>query len=236
MKKVAAKIITIFSQLLVASVFLFLLFSGETRNSNDRSVVVNNNNFNKMADKTLFLFNSLETKDEEADSNVVVELTSVDKVEEPAIKEVKQETIKEEVKEESPKKEETSVTPLEPDFSDKKVLETFTGSLTGYGPDCDGCIGITASGYDVRNTIYYNDKTYNNVRVLAADKSLPFGTIIKVSNLKDYNDFIGIVLDRGSAISFDGFSQIDLLFESEDYSYNFGRKENVIFEILRLGY
>ena len=42
MKKVAAKIITIFSQLLVASVFLFLLFSGETRNSNDRSVVVNN--------------------------------------------------------------------------------------------------------------------------------------------------------------------------------------------------
>ena len=46
MKKVAAKIITIFSQLLVASVFLFLLFSGETRNSNDRSVVVNNNNFN----------------------------------------------------------------------------------------------------------------------------------------------------------------------------------------------
>ena len=89
------------------------------------------------------------------------------------------------------------------------------------------------------NDYYLNrsyDKTYNNVRVLAADKSLPFGTIIKVSNLKDYNDFIGIVLDRGSAISFDGFSQIDLLFESEDYSYNFGRKENVIFEILRLGY
>lgn len=119
---------------------------------------------------------------------------------------------------------------------ENKVIDKFTGTITGYGPDCDGCIGITSSGYDVRNTIYYNDKTYNNVRVLAADKSLPFGTIIKVSNLKYYNDFIGIVLDRGSAISFDGFSQIDLLFESEDYSYNFGRKENVIFEILRLGY
>ena len=119
---------------------------------------------------------------------------------------------------------------------ENKVIDKFTGTITGYGPDCYGCIGITSSGYDVRNTIYYNDKTYNNVRVLAADKSLPFGTIIKVSNLKDYNDFIGIVLDRGSAISFDGFSQIDLLFESEDYSYNFGRKENVIFEILRLGY
>ena len=100
MKKVAAKIITIFSELLVASVFLFFLFSGESRYSNDRSVVVNNNNFNKMADKTLFLFNSLETKDEEADSNVVVELTSVDKVEEPKVEEnVKQETVEEEVKE-----------------------------------------------------------------------------------------------------------------------------------------
>lgn len=119
---------------------------------------------------------------------------------------------------------------------ENEVLDKFTGTITGYGPDCDGCIGITASGYDVRNTIYYNDKIYNKVRVLAADKSLPFGTIIKVSNLKDYNDFIGIVLDRGSAISFDGFSQIDLLFESENYSYNFGRHQNVIFEILRLGY
>ena len=119
---------------------------------------------------------------------------------------------------------------------ENEVLDKFTGTITGYGPDCDGCIGITASGYDVRNTIYYNDKTYNKVRVLAADKFLPFGTIIKVSNLKNYNDFIGIVLDRGSAISFDGFSQIDLLFESENYSYDFGRKHNVTFEILRLGY
>lgn len=119
---------------------------------------------------------------------------------------------------------------------ENEVLDKFTGTITGYGPDCDGCIGITASGYDVRNTIYYNDKTYNKVRVLAADKFLPFGTIIKVSNLENYNDFIGIVLDRGSAISFDGFSQIDLLFESENYSYDFGRKHNVTFEILRLGY
>lgn len=119
---------------------------------------------------------------------------------------------------------------------ENEVLDKFTGTITGYGPDCDGCIGITASGYDVRNTIYYNDKTYDKVRVLAADKSLPFGTIIKVSNLENYNDFIGIVLDRGSAISFDGFSQIDLLFESENYSYNFGRHQNVTFEILRLGY
>ena len=213
MKKVAAKIITIFSQLLVASVFLFLLFSGETRNSNDRSVVVNNNNFNKMADKTLFLFNSLETKDEE-----------------------------------SPKKEETSVTPLEPDFSDKKVLETFTGSLTGYGPDCYGCGGRTSTGYDLRENIYYDDAEYGTIRIVAADKYFPFYSIIRISNVPGMEPFIAIVLDRGGdvgwyrnsvsgEIMFDSQkgTLFDLAFTTEKDPNILGKTNNVKFEVLRSG-
>lgn len=248
MKKVAAKIITIFSQLLVASVFLFLLFSGETRNSNDRSVVVNNNNFNKMADKTLFLFNSLETKDEEADSNVVVELTSVDKVEEPKVEEnVKQETVEEEVKEEAPK-EENNVTLLEPDFSDKKALETFIGSLTGYGPDCYGCGGSTSSGYDLREKIYYDDAEYGTIRIVAADKYFPFYSIIRISNVPGMEPFIAIVLDRGGdvgwyrnsvsgEIMFDSQkgTLFDLAFTTEKDPNILGKTNNVKFEVLRSG-
>ena len=30
---------------------------------------------------------------------------------------------------------------------------TFTGYLTHYGPDCKGCGGTTAAGYNVKNTI-----------------------------------------------------------------------------------
>ena len=112
--------------------------------------------------------------------------------------------------------------------------EVFYGTITGYGPDCEGCIGITASGYDVRNTIYYYDEEYGQVRVLAADRSIPFGTIIKINDLP--NDIISIVLDRGSAIGYGKGSQADLLFASEDESYDFGRKHNIKFEILRLGY
>lgn len=207
MKKVAAKIITIFSQLLVASVFLFLLFSGETRNSNDRSVVVNNNNFNKMADKTLFLFNSLETKDEE-----------------------------------------TSVTPLEPDFSDKKVLETFTGSLTGYGPDCYGCGGRTSTGYDLRENIYYDDAEYGTIRIVAADKYFPFYSIIRISNVPGMEPFIAIVLDRGGdvgwyrnsvsgEIMFDSQkgTLFDLAFTTEKDPNILGKTNNVKFEVLRSG-
>lgn len=235
MKKVAAKIITISSQLLVASVFLFLLFSGETRNGNDRNVVVNNNNFNKMADKTLFLFKSLENKDEETDSSVVVELTSVDKVEEPVIEEVKQETIKEEVKKETPKEEETNVTPLEPDFSDRTALETFTGSLTGYGPDCSGCGGKTSTGHDLNSSIYYEDNEYGTVRIVAADRYFPFYSIVRISNVPNIDSFLAIVLDRGGNVGFNKGTLFDLAFATEKDPNILGKTNNVKFEILRSG-
>ena len=217
MKKIAAKVITISSQLLVASVFLFLLFSNETGNGNDKSVIVNNNNFNKMADKTLFLFNSLENKKDDVDSSVVVELTSIDKVEEPKVEEnVEQETVKEEVKEESPKEEETNVTPLNPDFSDRVALETFTGSLTGYGPDCYGCGGKTSTGYDLRENIYYEDAEYGTIRIVAADKYFPFYSIIRISNVPGMEPFIAIVLDRGGDVGWYRNSETgEILFNSQ---------------------
>ena len=225
-----------------------LLIDSSASFGSKKEYIVNNNNFNKMADKTLFLFNSLETKDEEADSNVVVELTSVDKVEEPAIKEVKQETIKEEVKEESPKKEETNVTLLEPDFSDKKALETFIGSLTGYGPDCYGCGGRTSTGYDLRENIYYDDAEYGTIRIVAADKYFPFYSIIRISNVPGMEPFIAIVLDRGGdvgwyrnsvsgEIMFDSQkgTLFDLAFTTEKDPNILGKTNNVKFEVLRSG-
>lgn len=249
MKKIAAKVITISSQLLVASVFLFLLFSNETGNGNDKSVIVNNNNFNKMADKTLFLFNSLENKKDDVDSSVVVELTSIDKVEEPKVEEnVEQETVKEEVKEESPKEEETNVTPLNPDFSDRVALETFTGSLTGYGPDCYGCGGKTSTGYDLRENIYYEDAEYGTIRIVAADKYFPFYSIIRISNVPGMEPFIAIVLDRGGDVGWYRSSEtgeimfnsqkgtlFDLAFTTEKDPNILGKTNNVKFEVLRSG-
>lgn len=249
MKKIAAKVITISSQLLVASVFLFLLFSNDPGNGNDKSVVVNNSNFNKMADKTLLLFNSLENKKEETDSSVVVELTSADVVEEPKVEEnIKQETVKEEVKEESPKDEETNVTPLNPDFSDRTALETFTGSLTGYGPDCYGCGGRTSTGYDLRENIYYDDTEYGTIRIVAADKYFPFYSIIRISNVQGMEPFIAIVLDRGGDVGWYRNSEtgeimfnsqkgtlFDLAFTTEKDPNILGKTNNVKFEVLRSG-
>ena len=119
----------------------------------------------------------------------------------------------------------------------EKVLATYSGPMTAYGPDCVGCTsGYTASGYYVRNTIYYNDKEYGKIRIVAADKSLPFGTIVKISGLSFFDEpLIAIVLDRGSAIGFNRKSYFDLLYSSEKETEFFGRQQ-ATFDILRKGY
>lgn len=111
----------------------------------------------------------------------------------------------------------------------------FIGTITGYGPDCEGCSGIVAcSPYQnvKNNNIYYNDITYGKIRILAADPSIPCGSIVRVSNYDNF-EFIGIVLDRGRDIH--GLT-MDLLFESENTTAYLGRRYNINFKIERWGY
>ena len=116
-------------------------------------------------------------------------------------------------------------------------IDSFNGPMTAYGPDCAGCLGYTASGYDVRDgNIYYYDETFGNIRIVAADKSLPFGTIIKISNLNVFTEpLLVIVLDRGSAIGFNKKTYFDLLYRNEAETDFFGCRQ-ASFEILRKGF
>ena len=114
----------------------------------------------------------------------------------------------------------------------------FTGTLTGYGPDCEGCIGVVYCSPNPNvqnNNIYYTDKEYGKIRILAADYSIPCGSIIKISNYKfmDNKDFYAIVLDRGSAIV--GLT-MDLLYGSEKETVVIGRQRNIKFSIERWGW
>lgn len=69
MKNVTVKVITISSQLLVVTLFLTLVFSGGANNQN---ITIGNNNFDKMADKTMTLFKSEELLLSSVDTSVVV--------------------------------------------------------------------------------------------------------------------------------------------------------------------
>lgn len=122
----------------------------------------------------------------------------------------------------------------------EKVLETLNGSLAGYGPDCYGCTSFrTASGRDISDgKIYYEDEEYGTIRIVAGDKSYPFGTIVKMTNTGYYDNspIYAIVLDRGGGVGKGKQFLFDLLFSTEKEALKMGSKKNVTFEILRLGY
>lgn len=114
----------------------------------------------------------------------------------------------------------------------------FIGTLTGYGPDCPGCGGMVycKPNPNVQNgNIYYTDSQYGKLRILAADYSIPCGSIIKIENYKFIpgNEFYGIVMDRGSAIV--GLT-MDLLYPSEADTVIIGRQRNIRFTIERWGW
>lgn len=118
---------------------------------------------------------------------------------------------------------------------------SFTGKLTRYGADCAGCGNRTAAGlYITTNGVENAGKitlTSNGGEyyVLAADSSIPFGSIIKVSNhgysLPD--PFYGMVLDRGGAVT---GTTIDVFCGSESASFfSGGTSYSTQFEIMYLG-
>ena len=214
MKKITVKVITISSQLLVVGLFLLLTFLSE--GNNDNLVTISNSNFEKMADRISVLFNEERKMFDEVDDSVVVVLddnTKEDILEEEEKNEnVMEEVVSEEdsvVTEEVMEESSSNVSPLD------NVIETYTGILTGYGPDCAGCGNFntgkvsTASGYHV-------------------------------ANIPDSEPIMTIVLDRGSTVGFENcrsasgcLTNFDLLFASE--SQAIGKTHNVKFELLRSG-
>ena len=104
-----------------------------------------------------------------------------------------------------------------------KNLGSFNASA--YTPYCNGCSGITKTGYDVRKSIYYN-----GMRIIATDPSvIPLYSIVEIS----YDDvsFKAISLDVGGAIK---GKKIDLLTETKSEAYKFGRK-NVNVKLIKSG-
>jgi len=116
-----------------------------------------------------------------------------------------------------------------------EVVETYQGTLSFYGPDCSGCRGITSYGQDVtKGNIYYHDREYGKVNIVAGDKDYPFGTMLKIS--KEGQEVLAIILDRGSAIGKNKRFTFDFLMSSEEEASIYGCKNDVTFTILRLGF
>jgi len=171
-----------------------------------------------------------ETTQEETKAAVKEEVKT--EVEEPVQPTIKEEPI---VQPTVPTQKEESKTETE---EKSEIIETQVGKMSGYGPNCIGCSGYTASGkYVGDGNIYYNDKTYGQVRIVAGDYKYKFGTIVRIKNSKvSTQPIIAIVLDRGGSIGIDKKYMFDLLFTSEEEAIKYEVSYNVTFEILRNGY
>lgn len=120
----------------------------------------------------------------------------------------------------------------------------FTGRLTQYGGDCVGCSGYAASGIQLSpssgvNGSYTAKLNYNggSYYALAADSSIPFGTIIEIRNHNYTIESVayGIVVDRGGAIK---GNKIDIFSGSEitgNKYFNGSTTSNVQFKIISVG-
>ena len=97
--------------------------------------------------------------------------------------------------------------------------------LTYYVADCRGCSGITKTGINVSNTIYYK-----NMRVIATDpRVIPLHSIVKIQTKNE--TYIAYAADTGGKIK----GQIlDVLVSSRSEAIRLGRK-NATVTILKEG-
>lgn len=106
-------------------------------------------------------------------------------------------------------------------------IGSYSGRLTGYGPDCVGCSKTGSVACKTRDGkkysliydgIYYTDSEYGNVRIVSTPVALfPCGTIIEIDNGKT-EPFIVVALDHGSSMNrawSNGSVWIDLAFSSQ---------------------
>lgn len=101
-------------------------------------------------------------------------------------------------------------------------------SATFYTAYCDtGCIGVTATGLNVSNSIY----TPDGLRIVAVDPSrIPLGSIVQVT-LADGSTFNARAEDTGGAVK---GKLIDVLVADRDEAYRLGR-QSVRVHVIRKG-
>lgn len=114
------------------------------------------------------------------------------------------------------------------------VLSTYQGTMSFYNANCVGCSGITSTGVDISDgRLYYQDKTYGNVRIVAAGTEIKKWSIIRIKNSSLGANTLAIVLDRGGSIGLGRKFLIDMLTNSTENKG--GIEKNIIVEVIRDG-
>jgi len=110
---------------------------------------------------------------------------------------------------------------------DDRKAEMIEAEATFYTARCEGCSGITKTGYDVRQTIYSD----SGRRIIAVDPTLiPLGSVVNIE-MENGDEFEAKALDIGGDIK---GARIDVLVESKSEAFRLGRQSAKI-EIIKEG-
>ncbi len=166
------------------------------------------------------------TLERESDENHQKQSETVEQIKEDEILEKSFSVLKrEETKED---KQEESITPK------TDVLSTYQGTMSFYNANCVGCSGITSTGVDISDgRLYYQDKTYGNIRIVAAGTEIKKWSVIRIKNSSLGVNTLAIVLDRGGSIGLGKKFLIDMLTNSMENKG--GIEKNITIEVIREG-
>ena len=166
------------------------------------------------------------TLERESDENHQKQSETVEQIKEDEILEKSFSVLKrEETKED---KQEESITPK------TDVLSTYQGTMSFYNANCVGCSGITSTGVDISDgRLYYLDKTYGNIRIVAAGTEIKKWSVIRIKNSSLGVNTLAIVLDRGGSIGLGKKFLIDMLTNSMENKG--GIEKNITIEVIREG-
>jgi len=123
-------------------------------------------------------------------------------------------------------KAEEPVAPPKSEVTDEAPTQSIDVIASHYVADCEGCLGITKNGTDVRQTIYSGGK-----RIIAVDPNvIALNSTVQVT-YEDGTTFKAIAADTGSAIK---NRRIDVLVASESEAFRLGRQRATV-EIIKRG-
>ena len=175
------KYMNIINTILVITIFVSIIVIGNKPAKNDVAVAKNNQldtylesaKIEKKEEKKPEVI--IEKKDDK-ETEIVIENKTVTKKQEPIKETNSSASTKTEQKPVVEEKKEEPEKPVEqPAPKAETVIEKLVGGLAGYGPDCSGCSPYTATGMYIGNgNIYYQDKQYGKVRIVASDTLFTF--------------------------------------------------------------
>lgn len=181
MRKIVSNVLVVSMQLIVGGLFLCMLFSDD--NENNKVVVIENDNLNKMADSVSVLFAVSNTLESEVINAEEIELPSADCEEEEVKKEeteVKEEVIENETK------EEVSVPVVEEEPEPEPII---TVDPSGYSNNPSKGFNVTTNNktYSLNDDDYYVVAAVVSCEANRASKDDILGVISVILNRADRN-------------------------------------------------